>query len=219
MVAPLEGHGLCVRTPSSGAHHVCPTAQDDLDEAKPEGTEWARTRSWDFCVTWFWYVFDGRWQECLSFYTSWRLGRGKACQWRQATVSLEFGRVKWKLKICEFWITSCFLWFTVRLFFIILFFLSRQESSHQFFERLQSEVPAAPEDKIKAMEELQHEQEVRGRLVGSKREGEPWISWPPTRCYCFIRCTVVEFQTFGKMGRQCNEVVFRGRLVQQRSRR
>eukprot|EP00434_Breviolum_minutum_P038780 symbB.v1.2.034415.t1/scaffold4432.1/size39741/5 len=50
MVAPLEGHGLCVRTPSSGAHHVCPTAQDDLDEAKPEGTEWARTRSWDFCV-------------------------------------------------------------------------------------------------------------------------------------------------------------------------
>jgi len=53
MVAPLEGHGLCVRTPSSGAHHVCPTAQDDLDEAKPEGTEWARTRSWDFCVTWF----------------------------------------------------------------------------------------------------------------------------------------------------------------------
>lgn len=64
----------------------------------------------------------------------------------------------------------------MRLFFIILFFLSRQESSHQFFERLQSEVPAAPEDKIKAMEELQHEQEVRGRLVGSKREGEPWIS-------------------------------------------
>eukprot|EP00438_Fugacium_kawagutii_P006314 Skav234967 [mRNA] locus=scaffold943:519502:520950:+ [translate_table: standard] len=50
MVTPLEGHGLCVRTPSSGAHHVCPTAQDDLDEARPEGTEWARTRSWDFCI-------------------------------------------------------------------------------------------------------------------------------------------------------------------------
>ena len=61
-------------------------------------------------------------------------------------------------------------------FLNMLFLLSRQESSHQFFERLQSEVPAAPEDKIKAMEELQHEQEVRGRLVGSKREGEPWIS-------------------------------------------
>ncbi|CAK9037199.1 unnamed protein product [Durusdinium trenchii] len=50
MTAPKEGHGLCVRTPSSGAHFVCPTAQDDLDEANPEGTEWARTRTWDFCV-------------------------------------------------------------------------------------------------------------------------------------------------------------------------
>ncbi|CAJ1377717.1 unnamed protein product [Effrenium voratum] len=50
MVAPIEGEGLCVRTPSSGAHHVCPTAQDDLDEANPEGTEWSRTRTWDFCV-------------------------------------------------------------------------------------------------------------------------------------------------------------------------
>ena len=35
-MVPKEGQGLCVRTPSSGAHHVCPTAQDDLDEAKPE---------------------------------------------------------------------------------------------------------------------------------------------------------------------------------------
>lgn len=50
MVVPKEGQGLCVRTPSSGAHYVCPTAQDDLDEARPEGTEWARTRTWDFCV-------------------------------------------------------------------------------------------------------------------------------------------------------------------------
>lgn len=50
MVAPIEGEGLCVRTPSSGAHHVCPTAQDDLDEANPEGTEWSRTRTWDFCA-------------------------------------------------------------------------------------------------------------------------------------------------------------------------
>ena len=50
MTTPLEGRGLCVKTPSSGAHHVCPTAQDDLDEAKPEGTEWARTKSWDFCA-------------------------------------------------------------------------------------------------------------------------------------------------------------------------
>eukprot|EP00439_Symbiodinium_sp_Y106_P085320 s171_g28.t1 len=50
MVVPKEGKGLCVRTPSSGAHYVCPTAQDDLDEARPEGTEWARTRTWDFCV-------------------------------------------------------------------------------------------------------------------------------------------------------------------------
>ena len=50
MIVPKEGQGLCVRTPSSGAHFVCPTAQDDLDEARPEGTEWARTRTWDFCV-------------------------------------------------------------------------------------------------------------------------------------------------------------------------
>ncbi|CAE7884574.1 unnamed protein product [Symbiodinium sp. KB8] len=50
MVVPKEGQGLCMRTPSSGAHYVCPTAQDDLDEARPEGTEWARTRTWDFCV-------------------------------------------------------------------------------------------------------------------------------------------------------------------------
>ena len=50
MVVPKEGKGLCVRTPSSGSHYVCPTAQDDLDEATPEGTEWARTRTWDFCA-------------------------------------------------------------------------------------------------------------------------------------------------------------------------
>lgn len=38
---------LCIQTPSSGAHHICPIAAATEGQT---GSEWSRTHSWDFCV-------------------------------------------------------------------------------------------------------------------------------------------------------------------------
>lgn len=38
---------LCIQTPSSGSHRICPIAAATEDNS---GSEWSRTHSWDFCV-------------------------------------------------------------------------------------------------------------------------------------------------------------------------